>query len=172
LQNVGAIGNRGWELQSTATFGRLSLGSALSLVDSRVKRLASGYTGDLQAGDRMLDVPANTTSLTGAWTAARWFGSLTFSRAGDWTGYDRVAIADALTSGGVAARDLVGDRLRGYWREYDGVTRVRANVTRDLFRGLSLVLVGDNLLGQQRGEPDNATIVPGRTVTAGIKAKF
>jgi hypothetical protein len=87
-------------------------------------------------------------------------------------GYDRVAIADALTSGGVAARDLVGDRLRGYWREYDGVTRVRANVTRDLFRGLSLVLAGDNLLGQQRGEPDNATVIPGRTVTAGIKAKF
>jgi iron complex outermembrane receptor protein len=172
LQNVGAIANRGWELQSAATFGRLSVGSALSLVDSRVERLASGYTGDLRAGDRMLDVPAHTTSLSGAWTAARWFGSLTLSRAGDWTGYDRVAIANALTSGGVAPHDLVGDRLRGYWRDYDGVTRVRANVTRDLFRGLSLVLVGDNLLGQQRGEPDNATIVPGRTVTAGIKAKF
>ena len=120
----------------------------------------------------MLDVPARTASVTGSWTAARWFGSLTLARAGDWTGYDRVAIANALTSGGLMARDLVGERLRSYWREYDGVTRVRANFTRDLFRGLSLVLAGDNLLGQQRGEPDNATIVPGRTITAGIKAKF
>ena len=77
-----------------------------------------------------------------------------------------------VTSGGLMARDLVGERLRSYWREYDGVTRVRANFTRDLFRGLSLVLAGDNLLGQQRGEPDNATIVLGRTITAGIKAKF
>jgi hypothetical protein len=34
------------------------------------------------------------------------------------------------------------------------------------------VLTGDNLLGQQSGEPDNVTVVPGRTVTAGIKAKF
>ena len=172
LQNVGAIGNRGWELQGTAALGRLSLSSALSLVDSRVARLASGYTGDLAVGDRMLDVPARTASVTGSWTAARWFGSLTLARAGDWTGYDRVAIANALTSGGLMARDLVGERLRSYWREYDGVTRVRANFTRDLFRGLSLVLAGDNLLGQQRGEPDNATIVPGRTITAGIKAKF
>ena len=81
-------------------------------------------------------------------------------------------MADALTSGGLDPRDLVGERLRGYWRQYDGVTRLRANVSRDLFRGLSLVVAGDNLLGQQRGEPDNATVVPGRTVTAGFKAKF
>jgi len=52
------------------------------------------------------------------------------------------------------------------------VTRLRANFSRDLFRGLSFMVTGDNLLGQQRGEPDNATIVPGRTVTAGLKAKF
>jgi iron complex outermembrane receptor protein len=83
-----------------------------------------------------------------------------------------VAIANALTSGGLEARDLVGDRLRSYWRDYSGVTRLRANFSRDLFHGLSLVLTGDNLLGQQRGEPDNVTVVPGRTVTAGIKAKF
>ena len=86
--------------------------------------------------------------------------------------HDRLAVADALTSGGLAPRDLVGGRLRGYWRQYDGVTRLRANVSRDLFRGLSLVIAGDNLLGQQFGEPDNATVVPGRTITAGVKAKF
>jgi iron complex outermembrane recepter protein len=172
LQNVGEISNRGWELQSSADFGRLSLTGTLSLVDSRVQRLASGYSGDLRAGDRMLDVPARTTSVSGSWTGRGWFGSLTMSRAADWMGYDRLAVADALTSGGLAPRDLVGARLRGYWREYAGVTRLRANFSRDLFRGVSLVLAGDNLLGQQRGEPDNATVVPGRTVTAGLKAKF
>ncbi|HUQ80756.1 MAG TPA: TonB-dependent receptor plug domain-containing protein [Gemmatimonadaceae bacterium] len=172
LQNVGAISNRGWELQSSATLGRLSLTGTLSLVDSRVRRLAAGYSGDLRGGDRMLDVPSRTTSVSGAWTGRGWFSSLTLSRAADWMGYDRLAVASALTSGGLAPRDLVGNRLRGYWREYDGVTRLRANFSRDVFRGLSLVLAGDNLLGQQRGEPDNATVVPGRTVTAGLKAKF
>ena len=172
LQNVGEIANRGWELESNVDLGRLSLASSLSLVDSRVQRVASGYTGDLQAGDRMLDVPGRTASVSGSWHGDGWFSSLTVARAADWTGYDRVAVAQALTSGGLVPGDLVGDRLRSYWREYSGVTRLRASFSRDLFRGLSLTLTGDNLLGQQRGEPDNATIVPGRTVTAGLKAKF
>jgi iron complex outermembrane receptor protein len=172
LQNVGEIANRGWEFTSTVDFGRLSLGSSLSLVDSRVQRVASGYTGDLQPGDRMLEVPARTGSVSGSWQGKGWFSSLTLARASDWTGYDRVAVAQALTSGGLAPGELVGDRLRSYWRDYGGVTRLRANFSRDLFRGLSFMVTGDNLLGQQRGEPDNATIVPGRTVTAGLKAKF
>jgi iron complex outermembrane recepter protein len=172
LQNVGAIGNRGWEMESNAELGRLSLAASLSLVDSRVQRVASGYTGDLQAGDRMLEVPARTTSLSGSWHGNGWFSSLTLSRAADWTGYDRVAVADALTSGGLTPGELVGAKLRGYWREYNGVTRLRASFSRDLFHGLSLTVSGDNLLGQQRGEPDNATVVPGRTITAGLKAKF
>ena len=172
LQNVGAIANRGWEITNTVEFGRLSLGGSLSLVDSRVQRVASGYTGDLQPGDRMLEVPARTASLSGSWQGKGWFSSLTLARASDWTGYDRVAVAQALTSGGLTPSDLVGDRLRSYWREYPGVTHLRASYSRDLFRGLSFMLTGDNLLGQQRGEPDNATIVPGRTVTAGLKAKF
>jgi iron complex outermembrane receptor protein len=172
LQNVGEISNRGWELEGSADLGRLTLTSTLSLVDSRVQRLATGYTGDLKAGDRMLDVPGRTASVSGSWTGRGWFSSLTLARASNWMGYDRLAIAEALTAGSVTSRDLVGDKLRSYWREYAGVTRLRANFTRDLFRGLSLVLTGDNLLGQQRGEPDNATVVPGRTVTAGLKAKF
>jgi len=172
LQNVGAIANRGWEITNTVDFGRLSLGGSLSLVDSRVQRVASGYTGDLQPGDRMLEVPARTASVSGSWQGKGWFSSLTLARASDWTGYDRVAVAQALTSGGLTPGDFVGDRLRSYWREYAGVTHLRASYSRDLFRGLSFMLTGDNLLGQQRGEPDNATIVPGRTVTAGLKARF
>jgi len=172
LQNVGEIANRGWEIASNLDLGRLSLGSSLSLVDSRVQRVARGYTGDLQPGDRMLEVPARTASVSGSWQGKGWFSSLTLARASDWTGYDRVAVAQALTSGGLAPSDLVGDQLRRYWRDYAGVTRLRASFSRDLFRGLSFTLTGDNLLGQQRGEPDNATIVPGRTVTAGLKAKF
>ncbi len=172
LQNVGEITNRGWELESNFDFGRLSLAGSLSLVDSRVQRVASGYTGDLQPGDRMLEVPGRTASVSGSWHGNGWVSSLTLARASDWMGYDRVAVARALTSGGLAPDDLVGERLRSYWREYNGVTRLRASLSRDLFRGLSLTLTGDNLLGQQRGEPDNATIVPGRTITAGLKAKF
>jgi len=172
LQNVGEIGNRGWEIEGNGDLGRLSLTGTVSLVDSRVRRLAAGYSGDLRAGDRVLDVPARTATLTAAWTGQRWFTSLSLGRATDWIGYDRLAVADSLTSGSLDPTGLVGSELRNYWREYSGVTRLRATFTRDLFHGLSFVMTGDNLLGQQRGEPDDVTVVPGRTITAGVKAKF
>lgn len=172
LQNVGEIGNRGWEVEGSAELGRLALGGSVSLVDSRVRRLGVGYTGDLRAGDRVLDVPARTATVIAAWTSRRWATSLAVSRAMDWTGYDRLVLADSLTSGGLLPRGLVGTELRDYWREYDGVTRLRATFSRDLYPGLAFVMTGDNLLGTQRGEPDNVTVVPGRTITAGIQAKF
>jgi iron complex outermembrane receptor protein len=159
-------------MQGTAQRGRLSLASSLTLVDSRVLRLAEGYTGDLNAGDRMFDVPAQTLSLSASWSGARWFGTVTASRAFDWVDYDRLALARGLGNVDRRSRDFVGDRLRDYWRVYNGATRLRASGTRTLARGLSLVVTGENLLDLQRGEPDNATIVPGRTITGGVRIAF
>jgi iron complex outermembrane receptor protein len=171
-QNVGAITNRGWELQATARHGRLSLSWALSSVESRVQRLASGYTGDLRPGDRILGVPARTASLTASWAESRWAGSLGIARAFDWIDYDRLALSRAYALFDRRSVPLVGADLRGYWRQYDGNTHLRASVSRAFGRGLSLIITGENLLNQQRGEPDNATIVPGRTVTTGLRASF
>ena len=70
------------------------------------------------------------------------------------------------------ARDFVGLQLRGFWRQYSGVNRLRANATYDLRRALSLVISADNLLDHQTGEPDNVTVLPGRTVTGGLRARF
>src|SRR5204863_139604 len=33
-------------------------------------------------------------------------------------------------------------------------------------------LSADNLLNYQRGEPDNITVVPGRTILSGVRVKF
>jgi iron complex outermembrane receptor protein len=43
-------------------------------------------------------------------------------------------------------------------------------VGRNLYRGLSINLGGENLLNRQHGEPDNVTVVPGRTLTFGLRA--
>lgn len=172
LQNVGEISNRGWEMQGAAALGALSLTGAFSLVDSRVRTVAAGYTGDLRAGDRMLEVPARTATLTAAWTGARWMGSLTAYRAFDWVNYDRLALARDVAAAPPAAPEPTGAELRAYWREYPGVTRVNAMAAMDVRGGLVLVLSGENLLDHQRGEPDNLTLVPGRTLTLGIRAEF
>jgi outer membrane receptor protein involved in Fe transport len=168
LQNVGAIDNRGWEFQAGLTQGRLHLSGTYSMLASLVDRVADTYTGDLRAGDRVLQVPARTLSLTSSWTDRSWSASWTLARASDWTNYDWLAVAGRPAGSAM----LAGSELRPYWRNYDGVTRLRAHVTRDITDQFGFVFTGENLLGQQLGEPDNVTIVPGRTISAGLRARF
>ncbi|MBV9879746.1 MAG: TonB-dependent receptor plug domain-containing protein, partial [Gemmatirosa sp.] len=172
LQNVGEITNRGLELEGVWRNGPLSLAGTFARVDSRVRRLAAGYTGDLRPGDRMLEVPARTIGLDASWSRPRWSAGIGTSRAFDWTNYDRVALAQAYTSNARQSRELVGAQLRTFWRTYPGVTHLHANASRDFATGFAAVLSGDNLLDNQRGEPDNATVLPGRTITLGVRARF
>jgi len=180
LQNVGEISNRGWETQATAAFGSVSLAAAMSTVRSRVEKLASTYNGDLLAGGRMLGVPARTLSGTVNWTRRGFQFSTTLSRASDWVNYDRLAIAECIVvnhtppKGGCPDADSLsqGSTLRKYWMTYGGNTRLRATSAFDLGRGMTLTATGENLFNQQRGEPDSITIVPGRTLTVGLRARF
>jgi iron complex outermembrane receptor protein len=171
LQNVGQITNRGWEMEASSELGPLSLSGALSLVGSRVDRVAVGYTGELRPGDRMLEVPARTLALSAAWTGRSWYASLSAQRAADWINYDRLGLARELASG-TDPEELVGLRLRDFWRQYEGITHVNATASRDLSGTLQVVVSGENLLDVQRGEPDDVTILPGRTLTFGVRAEF
>ena len=85
--------------------------------------------------------------------------------------FNRVALTRDVLAG-TLAQPVAGARLRAYRETYDGVTRLRAGASRDVGRGLALTLSGENLLNRQRGEPDDATVVPGRSVTLGVRAKF
>lgn len=165
LQNVGEVANTGWELQGYARFGAFALNANMALTQSHVRGLSSGYIGDLRAGDRMLGVPARTIGLTTTWTGQDWSTSLSASRAFDWINYDRAAISQLTTEPG-------GADLRAYWLHYNGFTHLRTTVTRSFARGVSLLLTADNLLDKQVGEPDNLTVVPGRTFSFGVRAAF
>jgi iron complex outermembrane receptor protein len=83
-----------------------------------------------------------------------------------------LALAQAFSKGQLPARDMLGAQLRQYWRDYDGGLRVRATMSREIRRMLSVEVTADNLLNYQRGEPDNITIVPGRTLMTGVRVKF
>lgn len=172
LQNVGAIDNRGWEIEATTRVQRLSLAGTLALVDSRVAQLASGYRGEMRVGDRMLDVPASTVSLSGAYSVGRLTVTGTAIRAADWVGYDRAGIGAALSENELSPREFEGANLRRYWLRYPGVTRLRGGVTVRLRSDLSMLLGGDNLFNVQTGAPDNATVIAGRTLTLGLRTAF
>jgi iron complex outermembrane receptor protein len=166
VQSVGEIDNRGWELQGSVQRGALTLSGTLSFVESRVLRIADGYAGDLRAGDRMLGVPARTASIDASWLGSGWSTSLMAYRAFNWINYDRRGLA--ATQPG----EVIGGQLRDYWQQYNGSTHLRATFARNLTRRFTLLLSGDNLLDKQTGEPDNLTVVPGRTVSFGVKAAF
>ena len=171
-QNVGAIRNRGWELQGTLRRGPFSLRSAVSLVESRVKQVAARYGGDLRPDDRVLGVPASTVSFAASYTGAAWSGTIGLTRAYDWIEYDRVSLTQAYANFDRQSVPLLGADLRGYWRAYNGIDHLRASVSHTFGRGLSFAVTAENLLNRQRGEPDNVTIIAGRTITTGLKASF
>ncbi|HEY2066686.1 MAG TPA: TonB-dependent receptor [Gemmatimonadaceae bacterium] len=172
LQNVGAIDNHGWELQASSTIGSLLLTGTMTLVSSRVTRLASGYLGDLREGDRMLEVPARTFGLQATWLTTRWSVSGSLSRAADWMNYDEVALAQTIASSPAGTLTPVGAALRAYWKSYPGVTRLGSSVAYKIRDRTSILLTGVNLLNHQTGEPDNVTVVPGRTIGIGLRNGF
>jgi len=172
LENVGEISNRGWEMEAAANLARLTLTGTLSFVDSRVEKLATGYNGDLMTGDRMLQVPARTGALNLSYQGRRWFASVGGSRALDWINYDELGLSRAYTSNDRELHELVGRELRNYWRRYNGGLRVRASASRDFRDMFTFEVSGDNLLNYQKNEPDNLTILPGRTIMTGVKLKF
>jgi iron complex outermembrane receptor protein len=172
LQNVGEITNRGWELSGSVGDGPWSLAATYSLVNSRVRKLASRYTGDLRPGDRMLEVPARTFGLNAGYARGKMSMSWRVSRASDWINYDRLSLLSAFGGETAKPEQFVGSELRSYWRQYDGVTRVGGRATFSIAHGMSFTLDGDNLLDEQRGEPDNITVLPGRTLSAGLRVKF
>lgn len=172
LQNVGEITNRGWELEGTTSVGPISVGATFSTVDSRVQKIANGYSGDLRPGDRMLEIPARTMGVNASLTEGRWFTSWNVSRASDWVNYDRIALAAAFENTNHPLYEFLGSQLRTYWRKYDGVTRLGANFGYNVGRGLTFMVRGENLLDKQQDEPDNITVLPGRTVSGGLRVSF
>lgn len=172
LQNVGEITNRGWELAGTLAQGPWTFGGTLSQVDSRVRKLAARYTGDLRPGDRMLEVPARTLGVNAAYNRGRLSMSWRVSRASDWINYNRLALLSAFANEKSDVRQFVGPDLRSYWMTYGGVTRVGGRLGLTLARGIAFTFDGENLLDEQRGEPDNVTVLPGRTLSAGLRLRF
>ena len=172
LQNVGAINNSGWELQGTSLFGELSLSGALSFVNSRVANLAVGYLGDLHQGDRLLEVPERTASLQARWTRSRLTLNGSVARASNWINYDEVALAQTIAADPTGKLIPVGESLRAYWRTYEGSTRLGATASFRITDRATLSLTGSNLLNHQLGEPDNVTVVPGRSILFGLQTSF
>jgi iron complex outermembrane recepter protein len=163
-QNVGQIANRGMEVEANVRQGTLRLNGTLSITDSRVRALARTYSGDLEVGDRVPEVPASSGSMSISWDVNRTTLTLGSTYIGSWTGYDWSRYV-----GDEAQESPEINDLRTYWRDYPGILRPYLSVSHILSRDMEWFGRVDNLTNLQRYERDNLQVTAGRTFTVGLR---
>ncbi len=163
-QNVGQIANRGAEIEAQLRHGNLRANGTLSLTDSRVRALASTYSGDLAVGDRVPEVPASSGSASFSWDIGRTTLTMGSVFIGSWTGYDWSRYV-----GDEAQQSEEINTLRDYWRNYPGIIRPYLSVSHILNRDVEWFGRIDNLTNVQRFERDNLQVTAGRTMTVGLR---
>lgn len=163
-QNVGTITNNGWEADAGIRFGPGALTFAATRTASRVTAIARRYSGVFRPGDRVLEVPAWTSSAGASFARARVSGSVSFVRVGDWINYDWISMYRA-----ALGREPKKGTQRAYWISYPGFNLVRAVASFRFWRRSEIYVRGENLTNEQRSGRDNLHIAPGRTLVAGVR---
>lgn len=118
FQNVGAIRNRGIELEAAIGAGPVAVSGMAYFTTSEITRLAPSYTGDLEPGDRVPEVPEAVGSVSLRYAAGGFSAEVGGSWLGPWVGFDYAAVALA-----VAGQTPVRLSDREYWVEYPTVFR-------------------------------------------------
>ena len=163
FQNLGAIGNRGVEMEAGVSRGPFTVTGALHLNRSRVTRLAATYTGELRVGDEPPEVPAGVAALRIQYRAGRIAAEAGASWLGPWTGYDWAAALSGQPARG-ADRD--------YWIEYPGGFRPWMAGWLTLGRGWWALARVDNPLNASGPVRTNVFAPTGRLVVVGVAAEW
>jgi outer membrane receptor protein involved in Fe transport len=164
FQNVGRIHNRGVELEGSARTGSLRGDLSFSLTDSRVMALTRTYTGELNIGDRVPEVPSTAGLASLTWEKHRLRTTLGANFLGSWVGYDWLSFY-----GGELGMQDVRPEMRSYWIDYPAITKPFVGLTYLMGRGAEWYVRVDNLTNVQQNERDNLQITQGRTATFGLR---
>ena len=167
-QNLGEITNRGWEVEGIARWGPTTWEGWWALQDSKVRRLADDYEGELQVGDVPLEVPRQSVGASVQWVVGRFTASAALSSVGPWINYDGASLLDAVRVDG-PRRPLPS--LRAFWRRYPAVTNADASLTWAFAHG-SAYLTATNLANVQTAYRSNAIVTPGRAMRAGLDLRL
>ena len=167
-QNVGRVQNSGIELEGVLRLPLVDLSAQFATTRSRLRALASSYTGDLRVGDQLLLVPKRTggVSLTLA-PGRRTSGTVGLSYVGSWTYYD--TFAELSCFGGTAP---CRPGLRDYQRAYPAVTKINLSLTQQVSTALAAFVSVKNLANNDAFEFSDAVPVTGRVTVAGLRMHF
>jgi len=165
-QNVGRIKNRGWEFQGRMNAGRLSLTGTYSIMNSIVEKVSPTYTGSLQPGDQMLDIPKHTAGAKLSYSVRGTTATVGVTWIGEWTEYDYLALY-GYYYGGQAYRGSG----RAYWMTYPAFTKFNLSVSQTLTDRVGVFLRSDNLTNRNVSEQNNANFSMGRVTMIGVRVK-
>ena len=164
FQNVGAITNRGIEIDGGVQLQDVSAAARLNLVRSRVAELSPTYTGEFEPGDAPLEVPASTASVAIRYDRGPWRVEGGATWIGPWTGYDWRLIQRV-----EAGQSPLRDRAREYWLDYEGVLRPFVGASAQLTSALTLLARAEWPTSADAYLRDNLTPSPGRSFSIGLR---
>ena len=161
FQNLGAISNRGVELEAGLRLGRLTTTGALYLNESRVEELAQRYTGIFQVGDEPPEIPAGVGAIRLRYQTGPVAAEVGGAWLGPWTGYDW----EAALSTDPRPSD------REYWIEYPGGFRPWIAGSYQVTPDWQLFTRIDNPGNASGTVRSNVAPPPGRYVVVGISLR-
>lgn len=160
FQNLGAIANRGIELEAGWRGGRWVVAGAVHLNRSEVVKVAPRYSGEFQAGDPVPEVPEGAGVGRVSYSAGRVTAEVGVTWLGTWTGYDWMATLQQP----FAARE----QDRDYWIEYPGSLRPWIAAAVELGGGARVFARVDNPGQNTIQVRDNVTPPVGRVAMVGV----
>ncbi|MEO8448675.1 MAG: TonB-dependent receptor [Gemmatimonadota bacterium] len=166
-QNVGAIRNRGVELEFGGRSGRLTGDFQLYFTRSVVQQLAPHYYGSLRVGDLLPEVPSSAGSARLSYEGNRFRFTLGSSYLGTWRAYD----FGTLTAADAANLQEAKAWVRSSIVNYAGMFKPFASFSLDLNRQLTPFISIDNLTNSSRAEQNNGYPPAGRSVLIGVEVR-
>lgn len=166
FQNVGAIRNRGLELEAGLRLGRLGLDGQYYATTSRVERIARSYSGWLRPGDKLPEIPSHSGAARLTYTFPGVHFATGASFLGSWTGYDWTELAEVN-----AGTRPVKASTRDYLITYPGVVKPYVTVSFDIAGRFLPYLSIENLTNTTSFEQHNGNPPAGRSVLFGIEIR-
>ena len=166
FQNIGAIRNKGTELEGGLRLGRLGLDALLYTTSSQVERIGQRYGGPLWKGDQLPEIPKASGAARVSYLARNFQASIGANYVGSWTGYDWNTIASV-----AAHQTPAKPSRRDYLIQYPGFVRPYLSFSFDVNRQLTTYLNIDNLTNSTRFEQHNGNPPAGRSVLFGLEVR-
>ena len=166
FQNLGAIRNKGVELEGGFRLGRVGFDGLLYTTSSRVEQTGQRYGGPLWKGDQLPEIPKASGSARISYLGRNFQAAFGANYIGSWTGYNWNEIAMVAANQAPAKPSR-----RDYLLLYPGIIKPYLSLSFDVNRQLTTYLNIDNLTNTNRFERHNGNPPAGRSVLFGLEVK-